>query len=151
MGWGDMRFVSVDVETANEDLGSICQVGIVTFESGKIVDTWQSLVDPQDYFSPMNVSIHGISESDVRGALTFSEVFDEITQRFHEQIVVSHTSFDRAAISRAAERIGRPLSPCDWLDTARVVRRAWPEFASAVRSVSRKDHEQGVDLRRRRH
>lgn len=124
-----MQFVSVDVETANEDLGSICQVGIVTFKNEVIVDSWQAVIDPQDYFSPMNVSIHGISEDDVRGAPTFADVFDEIFRRFDQQIVVSHTSFDRAALSRAADKIRRPLAQCEWLDTAKVVRRAWPEFA----------------------
>ena len=44
------RFVAIDVETANADFASICQVGIVRFEASAIVDEWQSLVNPEDYF-----------------------------------------------------------------------------------------------------
>lgn len=43
-------------------MSSICQIGIVTFEDGKEVDAEVRLVDPQDYFDPYNVAIHGITE-----------------------------------------------------------------------------------------
>ena len=38
-----MNFVSVDVETANSDRASICQIGIAVFKDGKLVDEWVSL------------------------------------------------------------------------------------------------------------
>ena len=57
-----MNFVVIDVETANPDLSSICQVGVVEFRDGKLHDSWESLVNPEDYFDDMNVSIHGIED-----------------------------------------------------------------------------------------
>ena len=45
-----MDFVAIDVETANADLASICQIGIVAFENGSVKESWQSLVNPEDYF-----------------------------------------------------------------------------------------------------
>lgn len=68
-----MKFVALDVETANPDMASICQIGIVHFEDGKVVDSWSSLVNPKDYFDDMNVSIHGIEERDVRDAPDFKQ------------------------------------------------------------------------------
>jgi len=47
-----MDFVALDVETANADLSSICQIGIATFRDGKLADSYVSLVDPDDYFDP---------------------------------------------------------------------------------------------------
>jgi DNA polymerase-3 subunit epsilon len=41
-----MDFVVIDVETANADLSSICQVGIASFREGDLADTWESLVNP---------------------------------------------------------------------------------------------------------
>lgn len=61
-------FVAIDVETANADMASICQIGAAVFERGEMVDHWSSLVDPNDYFDPVNVSIHGITVDDGRGA-----------------------------------------------------------------------------------
>ena len=55
-----MKFVAIDVETANADMASICQIGIARCEGGVITDEWTSYVDPEDYFDGVNVSIHGI-------------------------------------------------------------------------------------------
>ena len=63
-----MNFVALDFETANADLSSICQVGLVTFRDGEPADTYSMLVDPDDYFDGINVSIHGIDTERVRGA-----------------------------------------------------------------------------------
>lgn len=36
------HFVSIDVETANPCMGSICQIGIARFIDGKIVEEWSA-------------------------------------------------------------------------------------------------------------
>ena len=60
-----LTFNSIDVETANADRASICQIGIVHIRDGQIEDQWQTLVNPEDWFDPWNISIHGIDESAV--------------------------------------------------------------------------------------
>jgi DNA polymerase III subunit epsilon len=126
-----MDFVVIDVETANADMSSICQVGIASFRDGALADSWVSLVNPQDYFSAANVSIHGIDNSQVQDAPTWEEVFPAIASRLREEIVVSHTHFDRVALERACSRSNLVACSCTWLDSARVVRIAWPEFSRA--------------------
>ncbi|GFP44073.1 DNA polymerase III subunit epsilon [Candidatus Hakubella thermalkaliphila] len=66
-----MDFIALDVETANPDLASICQIGLVEFQNSKMVNALERLVDPEDYFDGMNVSIHGIDERDVKGQPTW--------------------------------------------------------------------------------
>ena len=73
-----MDFVAIDVETANPDLASICQIGIVAFENGSVQDSWQSLVNPEDYFDGINVSIHGIDECAVKLAPTSPKIFETV-------------------------------------------------------------------------
>jgi DNA polymerase III subunit epsilon len=124
-----MGFVVIDVETANPNFSSICQVGVVAFQNGRLHDSWESLVNPEDYFDEMNVSIHGIQELAVRNAPKWKDVHLQLSQWLKGQIVVSHTSFDRAAITRACEKSDVLPHDCTWLDTSRVVRRAWPIFA----------------------
>jgi DNA polymerase-3 subunit epsilon len=123
----DMDFVAIDVETANADLASICQVGIATVRAGAVVDQWSCLVDPEDYFDDINVEIHGIDEDQVRGAPTFAGIYPDLQSRTAGQVIVSHTSFDRAAVASAAGRYQLALAANVWLDSARVARRAWPE------------------------
>ena len=35
-----MEFVALDVETANADMASICQIGIAQFRDGSLVEDW---------------------------------------------------------------------------------------------------------------
>ncbi len=126
-----MEFVAFDVETANPDMSSICQVGIVRFENGAPVESWSSLVDPKDYFDETNVSIHGIESDDVRGAPDFKQISSEINQRLGGNVVAIHTAFDRSAIAQASLRHGVAAPECSWLNTASVARRAWPEVAQS--------------------
>ena len=55
-----MRFVAIDIETANPDMSSICQIGIAEFYDGNLIGEWSTLIDPEDYFDEVNISIHGI-------------------------------------------------------------------------------------------
>lgn len=122
-----MDFVAIDVETANSDLSSICQVGIAIFRSGRLSDTWSSLVDPEDEFDGWNIAIHGIDENAVSGAPKWPEVAMHLGGHLNGNVVVCHTAFDRASTSDACSKYGLRDFDCRWLDSARVVRRAWPE------------------------
>ncbi len=124
-----MRFTAIDVETANPDYSSICQIGLALFEDGKVTKTFSCLVNPEDYFDPWNVSCHGIEEDDVIDAKTFPDILPIINEFVGDTIVVHHTAFDKVAITRASEKYGLGLPQFAWLDSARVARRAWEKFA----------------------
>lgn len=126
-----MRFVAIDVETANSDMASICSIGVAAFENGSLTSEWYSLIDPEDYFDPVNISIHGITESDVQGAPTFKDVAIDIERHLGSQIVVTHTHFDRVAMHQAAGRWAIQAPTCTWLDSARVARRTWADCAKS--------------------
>lgn len=121
-----LTFNAIDVETANANRTSICQIGIVHVRDGMITDHWQSLVNPSAWFDPLNVSIHGINESDVKNSPSFSDIREEL-DRLNESILISHTSFDRVSIERALREHDLDPFRVTWLDSARIVRRAWPE------------------------
>lgn len=122
-------FAALDVETANPDLASICQVGVVTFTDGQVTGSWQSLVDPEDDFDPVNVSIHGIDADMVAGAPRFADLISDLEPLLDHAVLATHTAFDRVALSKARTKYGLDPVTCEWLDTARVCRRAWPRFA----------------------
>lgn len=131
-----MDFVVIDVETANADLSSICQVGIASFRDGELADSWVSLVNPEDYFSAVNVSIHGIDNYQVKDSPTWEDVFPQVASRLHGRIAVCHTPFDRLALARVCDRYSLTGCECTWLDSAKVVGRAWPEFSKSGYGLS---------------
>ncbi|MHB8858630.1 MAG: exonuclease domain-containing protein [Thermoleophilia bacterium] len=126
-----MNFTAIDVETANPDMSSICQIGLAKYENSVLSDEWKSYVDPESYFNGVNVSIHGIDESIVRGAPKFPELVGTLRSYLEGNVVVCHTHFDRVALYRAATRYGITPPACTWLDSARIARRAWHECANS--------------------
>jgi DNA polymerase-3 subunit epsilon len=127
-----MEFVAIDVETANADMASICQIGIARFENGTLTDEWKTYVDPEDHFDGINVSIHGIDENVVAGAPTFRMLSDIVADKLTGRVVVTHTAFDKVAIYQAGNKCNACSLSGTWLDTACVVRRTWREFSRSV-------------------
>lgn len=120
-----MKYVIVDIETANPNITSICQIAIVTYENGQITDQWHTLINPKTEFHYMNVAIHGIDERTVKNAPTLSDVADTIKAKFADNIICSYGAFDRSSLTRIFPELTN-----QWLDIVRVVRRSWnQEFA----------------------
>ncbi len=124
-----MEFVAIDVETANADMSSICQIGTAIFTDGLVSAEWKTYINPEDYFDDLNVSIHGIDDRMVENAPIISDVADKIYECLNGRIAVSHTHFDHVAVQQALQKYGLHPPNCTWLDSARVARRAWEEFA----------------------
>ena len=124
-----MHFAAIDVETANPDMGSICQIGIAVFDEGKLVDEWSTLVDPEDYFDDMNTSIHGIEARMVRGQPKLPALAERLRDYLEGTVSVCHTHFDRIALSRGFAKYKLHPIETSWLDSARVVRRTWKDLS----------------------
>lgn len=131
-----MKFIAIDVETANADYSSICQIGIAIFENGEIIQRFKTLINPEDYFDPFNVSIHRISEKDVLNAPTFNQFYNELKFFLDNKIVIHHMPFDRIAINRACDYYGLEHINPKWLDSAKIVRRTWTDFAHSGYGLS---------------
>lgn len=142
-----MNFVALDVETANENLASICQIGAVVYEEGVQVKAWTSLIDPQDEFSEINISIHGIDERTIKGAPRLPDLYETLQSLFQNKTVVCHTAFDRASLYRAQTKYALPTIDCQWLDSARVVRRAWPQFSERGYGLANVAQALGIEFK----
>ena len=123
----NLTFNTIDVETANADPASICQVGIVRIRTGHIEEQLSILINPEQRFNPVNVRLHGISETTVKNSKTLPQVYAELRHLLDGGVLVSHTAFDRAALDGAANRYGLKPIRAIWLDSAAITRQAWPE------------------------
>lgn len=139
-----MNFVAIDVETANEGLASICQIGLVRFKSGEIVDKYTSLINPEDDFSPLNIQIHGITEQHIIHAPTFLDIYEEIADFIQNDVLVCHTHFDRTAWNKSVINYELPAKPLVWLDSARVTRRTWKQYAKSGYGLSNVCKDLGI-------
>jgi len=86
-------FTAIDFETAVWNPNSICQVGLVRVENGKVTQEVNRLVRPPNntYFYK-NIEVHGIRPEDTEDAPTFDVVWHEDMKRLIEdQVVVAHS------------------------------------------------------------
>ena len=122
------RFIAFDVETANRNAHSICQVGLACVDDWGKIDTFSLLVDPDEAFSGFNTELHGIDADAVRGHPKFPAVFAAIAPLMAQQPIVQHSSFDQRAVAAACGWHGLDVPPLHWVDSVTIARRAWPEF-----------------------
>lgn len=126
-----MQFVSIDFETANEKRSSPCAIGIAVVEGDKIIDEYYSLINPMTHFSPFNTRIHGITEDDVKNAPTFAELWPTLNSYLSNHLAVAHNaSFDMSVIRHTLDQFNLTYPEMDYLCTANISRRVWPELTN---------------------
>lgn len=96
----DLDFVAIDFETAKNH--HICAVGIVVVEQGKIVDEFQTLIQPpNNEYIFQTIRVHGITPNMTLNAPSFYQVFPEIEKRLKGAVVVAHNErFDRSVLMK---------------------------------------------------
>lgn len=122
------RFVAVDVETANRQHSSICQVGLAMVSRDGDVETIGILVDPEQGFERPNLNLHGIDETIVAGAPNFKELLQSLRPFLERHLLVQHSNFDKQAFNAASKFHDIPELRANWIDSLRIARRAWPEL-----------------------
>jgi len=100
-----ISFTSIDFETAIGKRWSICQVGIVRVENGKVTKKICKLVKPPgNEYSEINSRVHGITANDTESELNFFELWNEIKPYFENSLIVAHNiDFDIDCLYKTLE------------------------------------------------
>lgn len=141
-------YVVVDVETTggNHSSHRVTEVGMVKVQYGRVVDVWQSLVNPQRHIPRRITELTGIDDEMVRTAPVFAEVAEEVEQFLAGAVFVAHNvNFDYGFIKREFERTGGSLR-LPKLCTVRLSRQYFPGLPSY--SLGRLCNSLGITLTR---
>ncbi|WP_050615396.1 ATP-dependent DNA helicase DinG [Bacillus testis] len=87
------RYVVVDLETTGNAVkkgDKIIQFAAVVIENDRIVDTYSTLINPQQPISPFIEELTGIKEEDVKDAPLFEEVAPTINSLLRHSTFVAH-------------------------------------------------------------
>jgi len=139
-----MKLKILDLETANSDYTSVCQIGLISIENGEIVSEWGKLVNPDSPFNQTNINIHGITEATVLDAPKLNTVIDELLIKLDSSIVVHHGHFDRIAINKICEKYKINEPKIYWLDSTRIVRRTWKAFSKKGYNLGNVSNKLGI-------
>jgi len=122
----DATFVIVDLETTGTQAthDRIIEIGAVKMRSGEVVDTMETLVDPQCTISRHITRITGITNADVFDQPQIEEVLPHFLDFLGNAIFVAHyCQFDSSFIDAELQRTGLPTLNNPTLCTLRLARR----------------------------
>ncbi|MCZ6703198.1 MAG: 3'-5' exonuclease, partial [Ignavibacteria bacterium] len=129
----DAVFSVIDVETTglSAKTNHVIEIGIVKVRNYKIVDKYESLINPGTSIPVFITQFTGISNSDVADAPQFNEVIEDITQFLGDTVVSGHNlSFDTSFLKYGFLRCGSEPLYNEQLCTLKLTRRMYPELQS---------------------
>jgi DNA polymerase-3 subunit epsilon len=127
-----LKTIAIDFETANEQRGSACSVGLAWIEDGRVVRVEERLIRPKDMrFSSFNIAIHGIRPEDVEDASEFPEVMDEFADDFRGATMIAHNAaFDFSVWRSCLDLYRRGYPELSYLCSVKMAQKVWPHLGS---------------------
>jgi DNA polymerase-3 subunit epsilon len=145
----DVPFSVVDIETTGAVSGrdGITEVAVVNVCRGKVVDQWQSLINPLQPIPCFITNLTGITDEMVADAPRISDVLPTLLSLFGDNVLVGHNvRFDAAFIESELVRHGHHPLPNVKLDTLALARRTIAEVPNyRLGTLTR---ELGIDVER---
>ncbi|MBN2548456.1 MAG: WYL domain-containing protein [Anaerolineales bacterium] len=136
----DQPVAVVDVETTGLSAlygDRICEVGIVCAQGDQILDTYQSLVNPQRLISPGAARVNGLSDAEVCQAPLFAEIASQVLERINGAVLVCHNApFDLGFLDAELARLRLPWQPAGVIDTLEIARRCYHFSSNGLSRVA---------------
>jgi len=145
--YDEAEYSVLDVETTGLTpyYHGIIEIGIVKVKGLKIIDKYQTLINPGRQIPYYITEFTGITNDDIFNAPMFEEVVDEISNFISGSIITAHNlSFDRSFINKEFLLVGKEKPTNPQLCTLRLSKRLYPDLRS--RSLSNLSYYFGVKL-----
>ncbi|MDC7693199.1 exonuclease domain-containing protein [Asticcacaulis sp. DXS10W] len=143
----DQVYTVVDIETTGGQAAyeRVTEIGAVKIRNGEIIDTWQSLINPERRIPAFITELTGISNEMVRDAPRFVDIADAFDAFLKGTVFVAHNvNFDYGFLSAEYRRLERPFR-YPKLCTVASMRRHFPGLAAyGLAPLSR---EFGIELK----
>ncbi len=124
------KLVFVDIETTGSRVtyDRIIEIGILRVENNQLVDTYQTLINPEVYLSPFIENMTGIRNEKLEQSPTFSEVKSEILDRLSDCVFVAHNvRFDYGFLKNEFKRYDTTYTSKHFC-TAKLSKQLFPKF-----------------------
>ena len=155
-GEGVDRFIVFDVETPNFKNDRMSAIGVCVVEEGKIVWDYDTLINPETFFSRFNIALTGITPEAAAQAPAFPEVWRELRPVFDTGILIAHNApFDMGVLAKCLGHYGifwKHSAP--YACTCRMARRCYPDLPNkkldtlcGYLDISLDHHRAGSDAR----
>jgi len=91
----DLEFSVVDVETTGmyAEFNRVMDIGVVKIKKGKVIEEWETLINPQQVIPRYITSFTKISKSHVRNKKEFSHFAPKVDVLLKESVFVAHNVY----------------------------------------------------------
>ncbi len=128
----EKEYVVVDIETTGTDVTSdkITEIGAVRIKNGVIIESFQTLIDPEVSLSKRIVELTGITDEMLLGKPKIDEVYPDFIKFLGDSVFVAHNAdFDY----RFLKNVGKPMgyyicNECE--DTLLISRKKLPRLSN---------------------
>jgi len=126
-----LAFLDVETTGLSPWFGDrICEIAILRCRGNEILDTFDTLVNPERPISPGAARVNGLTELDLVDAPLFAEIAAQVKLWLEDAIIVCHNApFDLGFVSSEFNRLGQKLPPVEVIDTL-LLARAYFDFDS---------------------
>lgn len=120
-------FVCLDCETTglNAESDRVIEIAVAKFNFSEILESYETLIDPQVAISKESMEIHHITDAMVEGKPKIAQILPQIFKMINQHIIIGHgIGLDLAFLQNEAKRFQIPctLSNNRTLDTLRMAR-----------------------------
>ena len=143
------EYAIVDIETTggNATHSRITEIAIVIHDGEKVIDRWETLVNPEKYIPDAIFALTGITNEMVRDAPAFDLISDQVFELLSDRVFVAHNvNFDYSFVRHELERAGLKWT-AKKLCTVRAARKIIPGLPSY--SLGRLCNSLDIDLENR--
>ena len=124
-----MEFTAIDFENATAQRHTICQIGLVVFDTekpGKVIGKLDILVQPpNNEYGWRQSLIHGIKAGHTINKPTFAEIWPKIKLYIENRLLIAHNgnSFDFVALRKTLIHYGLEVPDFQTADTYRLYKK----------------------------
>lgn len=126
---GNITFTVLDVETTGLSADSghrICEIALLRFRGGKVLDSFESLIDPQRSISPGASAVNGLTDFQISGQPLFGQVAEQVQGMLACSVLVAHNApFDLSFLAAEWRRLRWPPRLGFTVDTLLLARRLY--------------------------
>ena len=146
-GLNSHTFAFLDVETTGLSpwFGDrICEIAILRCNGEKIVETFDTLLNPGRPISPGAARVNGLKDTDLVDAPKFGNIADQVMLLVRDAVIVCHNvPFDLGFLNSELERVNTYLPTTLVLDTLEVARQHFDFDSNSLQSIA---HDLDIDI-----
>ena len=115
----------------------ICEVAIVRCEGDQVIDSFDSLLNPERPLSPGAARVNGLKDSELKKAPKFNKVAEKVLTLARDAVIVCHNvPFDMGFLSAELGRVNKHLPTVLTLDTLELAREYFDFDSNSLQSIA---------------